>query len=145
MLIMLTHCNVNMSDAAELFGEPPSPAGMTPAQTALYLRRGLVAFGVEENGQLAGLSIAESRPRGVHILGMEGRTGACLLLLERLVRFAGERDLSAWCPASRPDVRHMLVALVISHATSSGQWVCWRQSLALAPEMTPCVDADLAP
>ena len=105
---MLVICDVDVSDAAELFGEPPPPAGMTPAQTALYLRRGLVAFGVEEDGQLAGLSIAASRPRSVHVLGMEGRTGACHLLLERLVRFAGERDLSAWCPASRPDVRHML-------------------------------------
>ena|ERR1700722_19322130 len=76
MLATLVICNVNMSDAAELFGAPP-PAGVTPAQTALCLRRGLVAFGVEEDGQLAGLSIAESRPRGVHILGMEGLTGAC--------------------------------------------------------------------
>jgi hypothetical protein len=42
-------------------------------------------------------------------------------------------------------VLSVLVALVISHATNSGQWVCWRQPLALAPEMTPCVDADLAP
>jgi two-component system cell cycle sensor histidine kinase/response regulator CckA len=41
--------------------------------------------------------------------------------------------------------RAILVALVISHATNSGQWVCWRQPLTLVPEMTPCVDADLAP
>jgi hypothetical protein len=64
MLIMLTHCNVNMSDAAELFGEPPSPAGMTPAQTALRLRRGLVAFGVEPDARGKGCEIAAD---GAHL------------------------------------------------------------------------------
>jgi hypothetical protein len=47
--------------------------------------------------------------------------------------------------AIKDTLPYFLVALVISHATNSGQWVCWRQPLALAPEMTPCVDADLAP
>ena len=37
-----------------------------------------------------------------------------------------------------------LVAPAISHATNSGHRVCWRETLALASERTPCVDADLA-
>ena len=106
---MLVIRNVDPSDAVNLFGESPPLLGMTPIQSAaLCRRRGLVAFAVEENCMLAGFTIAQSRPRGVHIIGLEGRTDACRFLLKRLVRLAGERDLSAWCPAAREDVQQLL-------------------------------------
>ena len=106
---MLVIRKVDPSDAAEFFGESPPLVGMTPTQSAaLCRRRGLVAFAVEENGWPAGFSIAHSGPRGVHIIGLEGRPDACRFLLKRLVRLAGERDLSAWCPAARKDVQGVL-------------------------------------
>ena len=38
---------------------------------------------------------------------MEGDAETCRLLLDRLVRLAGERDVSGWCPTARRDVWKM--------------------------------------
>ena len=68
----------------------------------------LLAFLAEEAGMAVGLALAESQPRRVHVFIVEGTTDACHLLLGRLVRLAGERDVSVWCPAARIDVRELL-------------------------------------
>jgi hypothetical protein len=44
---------------------------------------------------------------GKTLLGLEGTAPACRLLLRRLVLVAGERDISGWFPAGRPDVLRM--------------------------------------
>jgi hypothetical protein len=68
----------------------------------------LLAFVAKEEERAVGLALAESHPGRVHVFVLEGTTDACRLLLERLVRLAGERDVSVWCPAARLDVRELL-------------------------------------
>jgi hypothetical protein len=55
-----------------------------------------------------GFAVAESCPRALHILDLEGDSPACRLLLDRMVRLAGERDLTAWLPPGRPDLHRMV-------------------------------------
>jgi hypothetical protein len=75
---------------------------------ALCRERGLIAFAAEQDGRFAGYAVAESTPRLVRILNLEGGLRPCRLLLERLVRLAGERDVGGWFPAGRTDVLEML-------------------------------------
>jgi hypothetical protein len=77
-------------------------------------RRGLVAFAAEEQGELAAIALAESEPQALHVVAVEGRPDACLLLLERLVRLAGERDVTAWSRDDKPDYQEMLEGLGFS-------------------------------
>lgn len=102
---MLTIRIVGSAEALAAFCEHKPLAGMTPAQRqTLWAQRGLFALAVEEDGDLVGLSLAESGPKAVHVIALEGDTGACGLLLDRLMRLSGERDVSAWCPDDRPDL-----------------------------------------
>src|SRR5262245_21652040 len=93
---------LDTSEATALFTNTPPEAAMTPSQWRSFcLEGGLLAFAAEDEGQFVGLALAESHPRVVKVLAVAGREDACRLLLERLVRLAGERDMSAWCPAAR--------------------------------------------
>src|SRR5262249_13511520 len=74
-------------------------------------RMGLLAFAAEEDGTLLGFTLAETGPKSVHFLDLEGDAGTCRLLLDRLVRAAGERDVSGWVPAARHDLRGLVVRL----------------------------------
>jgi hypothetical protein len=86
----------------------PEGAGMSRAEwLAFCLDRGLVAFAAEEGREVVGLAAAETDAKVVHVAILEGDTGACHALLGRLVRLAGERDMSGWVPADRCDVRRM--------------------------------------
>jgi len=67
----------------------------------------LLAWAAEQDGDLVGFTVAESHARGVRVLTLEGGTAICQLLLDKLVRLAGERDVSGWCPADRPDVQKL--------------------------------------
>ena len=108
---MLSIHPVDLSDALELFCESPPLEGMTPTQCAAFCRRRcLVAFAAERDDNLVGFAVAESDPNGVAVLNLEGDIDACRLLLGRLVRLAGERDVTSWCPADRPDVVELLEA-----------------------------------
>jgi hypothetical protein len=73
------------------------------------LREGsLVGFIAERDRVAVGFIVAESHPQVLHVHRLEGETEICLLLVKRLVRLSGEREVSVWCPIARPDVRQIL-------------------------------------
>jgi hypothetical protein len=73
---------------------PPSSAG-----------GGLLVLAAEdEAGELAGLAVAASKSRLVRVLVLDGDPEVCRLLLGRLVRQAGERDVAGWFPVRRTDL-----------------------------------------
>ena len=45
------------------------------------------------------------------VINLEGDSRVCRGLLDRLVKLAGERDMSGWFPIVRKDVRQMLEKL----------------------------------
>jgi hypothetical protein len=67
----------------------------------------LVCFALEGD-QLAGYAVAESHPGGVNVLSLEGDANACRCLLARLVRLAGERDISCMVAMNRTEVHTVL-------------------------------------
>jgi hypothetical protein len=81
--------------------------------------RGLVAFAAERGEELVGLAAAESDAKVVHVAILEGDTGTCHALLDRLVRLAGERDMSGWVPLGRPDVRRLILRLGFAPVASA--------------------------
>jgi hypothetical protein len=106
---MLVIRAIDPSDAVDLFCEYPPSEGLTPIQCGTFCRdRGLVAFAAERGEELAGFAVAESDARAIHFLNLEGDATTCGVLLDRLARLAGERDVSGWCPADREDVRRLL-------------------------------------
>jgi hypothetical protein len=106
---MLSVSDLYPADAALRFPDALARAGFPPAQwEARCARGGLLAFAAEEGDVAVGFAVAVSYPQGVHVLTLEGAAPACALLLERLVRAAGERDLSVCCPAERADLRGVL-------------------------------------
>jgi hypothetical protein len=108
---LLTIHRLDTSDAVTLFCETPPEPGMTPSEVRSFCEdAGLLAFAVEDDGRLAGLALARSGPKALLVLAVEGHEEAVRLLLERLVRLAGERDVCAWCAGSRDDLREMLEA-----------------------------------
>jgi hypothetical protein len=93
------------------WGTPPS-GGLSPRLwEALCKERGLVAFAAREDEEVAGFAVAESHSNLVHVLNLEGDARACRLLLDRLVRLAGERAVGGWFPVARTDLREMLEGL----------------------------------
>jgi hypothetical protein len=106
---MLVIRSVDPAEALPLFWDIPPSARIRPSRWRSFCKRlGVVALAAEEDGDLLGFAVAESNARVVHFLNLEGGTDACRLLLTGLVMLAGERDMSGWCPAARPDVRKML-------------------------------------
>lgn len=96
-------------------GEPP----LTGAEEQQF-----IAFAAERDGELAGFVVAESHPRVVRIVGLEGQAEACRPLLARLQRLAGERYLSVLRPDDR-DVRRVIEERGFALQTS-GLYL-WRQ------------------
>jgi hypothetical protein len=85
---------------------------MTPQQWQDYCqRRGVLAVVAEQDGVLVGWAVAESGARFLHVRRLEGHPQACRLLLDRLVRLAGERDLTGWVWADRPELQRLFVRL----------------------------------
>ena len=84
----------------------------------LLPRKGLSALVAERDGELMGFAVAESCPRALHILDLEGDTKACRLLLDRMVMLAGERDMTAWLPLGRPDLHRMVRRLGFARSRS---------------------------
>jgi hypothetical protein len=103
---MLVICRVEPAEVVSMLWASRASAGRKRSQWQAYCdRRALMAFVAERDGVLAGLAVAQSRPRAVHILNLEGGDEACRLLLARLIRLAGERHVRAWCPAARAGLR----------------------------------------
>jgi hypothetical protein len=106
---MLSVSDLYPADAALRFPDALARAGFAPAQWEARCTGGrLLAFAAEEGDVAVGFAVAVSHPQGVHVLTLEGTAPTCGLLLERLVRAAGERDLSVCCPAERADLRGLL-------------------------------------
>jgi len=96
--------SVDPVEAVPLFLCMPEET-LLPPEWPLYCKeRGLLALVAEVDGELVGFAVAESHRQVVHILSLEGDGSACRLLLERLVRLAGERDVSGWFAAERTDI-----------------------------------------
>jgi len=108
-LPMLTIRTLDPAHAFALLGTSPLVEGIDQEFWEPWSRGGtLLALVVEEAERGVGLALADSHPRLVQVFTLEGTADACRLLLERLVRAAGERDVSVWCPAARTDVRQLL-------------------------------------
>jgi hypothetical protein len=105
---------IRMVDAVEalpVFWDILPVVGRMPPDWAAFCRaRGFVALAAEEAEELVGFAVAESQPQVLHVLSLEGSLAVCRLLLGRLVRAAGERDLSGRFPASRADLLALLEA-----------------------------------
>jgi hypothetical protein len=69
------------------------------------LERGFVTLVAGSDEELVGYAVAESNPAVLHIVNLEGDTNTCHRLLEILVKMAGERNMSGWCPIDRLAVR----------------------------------------
>ena len=103
---MLVIRRVDPAQALPAFwGLPPRP------WHAYCTRRGLLTFTAEQDGDLTGYAVAESHPRAVYVLDLVGDIQICRLLLDRLVRAAGERDVAGWFTMDRPDLGRVLVRL----------------------------------
>lgn len=77
---------------------------LPPEWTSFCKERGLVVLVAEAEGELLGFTIAESHPNVVHVLSLEGDDLVCHLLLQRVARLAGERNLSGWFPIDQATV-----------------------------------------
>jgi hypothetical protein len=95
--------------AVALLTDSLTTEGMTPEQCReVCLDRGLVALATGDEDEQVGFAVAESDHEAVRFLLLDGDAGTCGLLLDRLERLAGERDVGGWCPAARPDLRGLL-------------------------------------
>jgi hypothetical protein len=115
---------VDPADALGVLGATPPGDGVEKAIWDRWSRDGtLVAF-VAEHGRPVGVAIAESLPNLVHVLAGEGNAAACGLLLDRLMRMAGERDVSVRCPDDHEDLRQILggTGFARQHRDDSGRW-----------------------
>jgi hypothetical protein len=110
---MLCIRSVDPPIAVLFIGQEPLLSGlMTPAEWAAYCKsRGVIVLVAEEEGTLVGWAVAESFPRCLEVLRIEGDTETCRLLLGHLVRAAGERDISGPAPLDRPDLSRLFERL----------------------------------
>jgi L-amino acid N-acyltransferase YncA len=109
---MLSIRTVDPSAVVILIGDLPLTDYTSPGEWETYCKdRGVFVLVAEEEGNLVGWAVAESSPRCLYILRIEGDTATCRLLLGRLVRVAGERDLGGWVAHDRPAVRRLFQRL----------------------------------
>jgi L-amino acid N-acyltransferase YncA len=109
---MLSIRTVDPSAAVILNGDLPLTDYLSPGGWEAYCKdQGVFVLVAEEEGDLVGWAVAESSPRCLYILRIEGDTDACRLLLGKLVRVAGERDLGGWVAHDRPAVRRLFQRL----------------------------------
>jgi len=110
-----------------LFRGVEPAADLPPDQWAAACKeRGFLAFLAIRDEAFAGYAVAESNPKVLEILDLDGDTYTCRFLLERLVRLAGERNVSSRCPVTRTDVQKMLHWLGFAwRGVDDGQgWPC---------------------
>jgi hypothetical protein len=95
--------------AVALLTESLATEDMTPERCReVCLDRGLVALVTEDEDEQVGFAVAESDHEAVRFLLLDGDVETCGLLVDRLERLAGERDVAGWCPAARRDVSGLL-------------------------------------
>ena len=114
---------VGPDDALGVIGATPPGDGIEKAIWDKWSRDGtLVAFVAEHGRAAVGVALAESHPNLVHVLALEGNAATCGLLLERLVRLAGERDVSVRCPDGHEDLRRVLGGTGFSRQGREDPW-----------------------
>lgn len=128
---MLVLHRFDAPEVAALLPVVQSQSGLSPEKWEEFCReRGFLAFAAEDDGELAGLAVAESHPSALRVVHLEGTADACTLLLDRLVRLAGERDVAAGCREDREDLRGLLEARGFTRAYAgearNGSYVIYR-------------------
>src|SRR5688500_8778283 len=84
----------------ERSGHEPLPE-VHPATWEEYCsERGVFAFGLVDDNDCESIVVAESLPRGVHILFAWCSEFAFAVLLRRVVQRAGERNVTFNCPTA---------------------------------------------
>jgi hypothetical protein len=97
------------ADAAELFPDGLAGAGIGPARWEAGCTAGkYLLFTAQRGGTPVGFAIASSDPRRLRVAILAGEAGAAGPLLDRVLRAAGERDVSVWCPAGHARLRALL-------------------------------------
>jgi hypothetical protein len=110
---------LNSPQLGPLFLTGPPPAGSAGG--------GLLVLAAEdERGELAGLVVAAAKPRLVRVLVLDGDPEACRLLLGRLVRQAGKRDVGGWFPTRRRDLHGVLEDLSFRRVRGGRSSVLYR-------------------
>jgi hypothetical protein len=100
---------LELDQVAALLMVVPGLVDMTrPWRLAYCEERGVLGFAVEQDGEFVGFALAESGPQAVHVVAVEGGRETCRLLVERLVRLAGERAVTAACPEGKDEFREAL-------------------------------------
>jgi hypothetical protein len=104
----------------ELWGMRQDPAGA--ARWRSYCACvGLLAWVAERDGRPAGLALAVSDPRLLHVHALEGDAEACRLLLRQAIKAAGERDVSGRFRAGRTDLHRLLRLLGFARVAGGGR------------------------
>ena len=122
---MLTVHDLEPADAAQLF-----PGGLADIDRARW-EAGCAAgkylvFAAQRDEDPVGFAVAESHPCGLVALALEGGGGATRLLLERVIRAAGERDVGVFCPAGQTGLRDLLLGRGFVRAATSERTQLYR-------------------
>ena len=106
---MLRVRQLSPADAALLFRDGLAGAGISPGRWEAGCTAGsFLAFTAQRGGNPVGFAVASSDPRQLRVAALVGEAGAAGPLLDRVVRAAGERDVSVWCPAGHARLRALL-------------------------------------
>jgi len=109
---MLVIDSVDPVNVLALLGMQPPATGVAGSLWKKWTRNGTLSGVVAEQDDMpVGAAVVESRPDVLHVHILEGDPDPCRMLLHRLVRQAGERDMSAWCSTDRTDVQALLDVL----------------------------------
>jgi hypothetical protein len=106
---MLSVRQLSPADAAELFPDGLAGAGIGPARWEAGCTAGkYLLFTAQRGGTPVGFAIASSAPRRLRVAILAGEARAAGPLLDRVMRAAGERDVSVWCAADNAGLRGLL-------------------------------------
>jgi hypothetical protein len=107
---MLSVRQLSPADAAELLRDVAAGAGMSPSRWEHGCTAGkFLAFTAQRDETPVGLAVASSTPRRLRVVGLAGEGEVAGLLLDHVVRAAGERDVTVWCPAGYAGLRSLLL------------------------------------
>jgi hypothetical protein len=108
---MLTLHSLDMAEAVKLVPEEFPACGFTPERWFKFCkRRGFRVYYAADGLAPNAFAFVESRPRLVHVQVWDGTTAGCRLLLDHLLKMAGERSLCIWCHATKEDLLTLLLA-----------------------------------
>jgi hypothetical protein len=107
---MLSVHQLSPADAALLLRDMAAEAGISPSRWEDDCTAGkYLAFAAQRGPDPVGLAVASSTPGRLRVVGPAGEAWAVAPLLDRVMRAAGERDVSVWCAADNAGLRDLLV------------------------------------